>query len=61
MSDAIYTAGILPQPEEKAEAIPLPKPQPLGAPVLISDCVTPVAGETFLSLLMKRMIKDDQP
>ncbi|WP_432817338.1 hypothetical protein [Sulfitobacter sp. JB4-11] len=37
----------------------LPKPQPLGVPVLISDCVTPLGGETLLSLLMKRMMQGD--
>ena len=39
------------------KALPLPKPQPFGAPVLITDCVTPLGGETLLSLLMKRMMQ----
>jgi hypothetical protein len=37
----------------------LPKPQPFGAPVLISDCITPLCGETVLSLLLKRMARRD--
>ncbi len=41
------------------EAVPLPAPVPFGAPVLISDCVNPLAGETLLSLLWKRMAGDD--
>jgi len=45
------------KPQE--EAVPLPAPVPFGAPVLISDCVNPLAGETLLSLLWKRMADDD--
>jgi len=40
--------------------LPLPKPQPFGAPVFLTDCVTPLAGETVLSLLMKRMMQDHE-
>ncbi|PJI86296.1 hypothetical protein BC777_2664 [Yoonia maricola] len=40
--------------QERA-SLPLPAPVPFGAPVLISDCVNPLAGETLLSLLWKRM------
>lgn len=40
-------------------SIPLPAPVPFGAPVLISDCVSPLGGETLLSLLWKRMEKSD--
>ena len=36
-------------------SIPLPAPVPFGAPVLISDCVNPLAGETLLSLIWKRL------
>lgn len=36
----------------------LPKPVPFSAPVLIGDCVTPLAGETVLSLLWKRSERD---
>jgi hypothetical protein len=43
----------------KVQAPPLPKPQPFGAPVLISDCITPLCGETVLSLLLKRMMQRD--
>ncbi|WP_292065002.1 hypothetical protein [Marivita sp. XM-24bin2] len=30
-----------------------------GGPVLMADCITPVAGETLLSLLWKRWNRDD--
>ncbi len=40
-------------------SIPLPAPVPFGAPVLISDCVNPLAGETLLSLLWKRMSRNE--
>ena len=36
----------------------LPMPHPLGAPVFLQDCATPLGGETLLSLLMKRMIAE---
>jgi len=35
--------------------MPLPAPVPFGAPVFISDCMNPLAGETLLRLLWKRM------
>jgi hypothetical protein len=41
--------------------MPLPAPVPFGAPVLISDCVNPLAGETLLSLLWKRMDQNRAP
>ncbi|MEQ6249249.1 hypothetical protein ABMC89_10205 [Sulfitobacter sp. HNIBRBA3233] len=45
-----------------ADSVPLPKPQPFGAPGLITDCVTPLAGHTVLGLLMKQMMRDcDDP
>ena len=43
------------------EVLHLPAPQPFAAPVFIHDCVTPLGGETLLSLLMKRMMAGDQP
>ncbi|MBD3664835.1 hypothetical protein [Sulfitobacter aestuariivivens] len=46
-------------PNKKAPQITLPKPQPFGAPVFIVDAVTPLAGETVLSLLMKRLARDE--
>lgn len=62
MTDASYDESYLRQ-QPKAEAVPvrLPKPQPLGVPVFVHDCVTPLGGETVLSLLMKRMMSEDQP
>ena len=44
----------------KAPSVPLPKPQPLAVPVLIGDCASPLAGETVLSLLFKRLDRGDQ-
>ncbi len=57
MNEAILpTGGLLPTTaKQRVPSVALPKPQPLGAPVLIADAVTPLAGETLLSLLMKRM------
>ncbi len=43
----------------KTQTPRLPNPKPFGAPVLISDCVTPLCGETVLSLLLKRMMQRD--
>lgn len=60
MSDAAFI-GSVPLPKAEKAAIELPAPQPFAAPVFIHDCVTPLAGETLLSLLMKRMAQDDQP
>lgn len=58
MSDA--TSGDIPRAaRQAAPSVPLPKPVAFGAPVLISDCITPLAGETVLSLLMKRMMQRD--
>ncbi|WP_159453100.1 hypothetical protein [Pseudooctadecabacter jejudonensis] len=44
----------IPAQPAKTASVPLPKPQPFGVPVLIGDCASPLAGETVLSLLMKR-------
>lgn len=65
MTDASYITLPRVARTRAAPSVPLPKPQPFGAPVLITDCVTPLGGETLLSLLMKRMMqadlrKDDQ-
>lgn len=42
----------------KTDSLPLPKPQPFAAPVFIGDCASPLAGETVLSLLWKRLDRD---
>jgi hypothetical protein len=34
-------------------------PVVIAGPVLIGDCVTPLAGETLLSLLWTRLARDD--
>jgi len=55
MSDATYFTQA-PRVAKAPEAdIPLPAPVPFSAPVFIGDCVTPLAGETVLSLLWKRL------
>ena len=55
MTDATDFTMIPHVARDTAETLPLPHPVPFGAPVLISDCVNPLAGETLLSLLWKRM------
>lgn len=62
MTDASIIGGPFPAREKtQADPIRLPAPDPVAAPVFIYDCVTPLGGETLLSLLMKRMMKGDQP
>lgn len=58
MTDATYIPGIIATPRAKSLTKVRPKPQPLATPVFIHDCVTPLGGETVLSLLMKRLAKD---
>lgn len=55
MTDATYFTTPPRVARETPASMPLPAPVPFGAPVLISDCVNPLAGETLLSLLWKRM------
>ncbi|WP_165611605.1 hypothetical protein [Cognatiyoonia sediminum] len=57
MSDT--TADTWHFPEKTKESVELPAPVPFSTPVLITDCVTPLAGETVLSLILKRL--DNQP
>ena len=54
MTDA--TATWVPQVAARQET--LPAPVPFSAPVLIGDCATPLAGETVLSLLWRRLGDD---
>lgn len=58
MNEAIYMPGIIAPPRDELTPMVRPKPQPLATPVFIHDCVTPLGGETVLSLLMKRLAKD---
>ena len=59
MSEAIASWFRFAAPKAaQAKLIELPKPQPFGAPVFITDAVTPLGGETVLSLLLKRMAAD---
>ena len=60
MTDATDLSMIPRVRREAAETVPLPAPVPFGAPVLISDCINPLAGETLLSLLWKRMEGDSE-
>jgi hypothetical protein len=57
MTDA--TASDLPFTRPRAAPLRLPHPQPFGVPVLIGDAVSPLAGETVLSLLWKRLHRED--
>ncbi|MEM6303765.1 MAG: hypothetical protein AAF744_03540 [Pseudomonadota bacterium] len=45
-------------PKAATRQVVLPKPKPFGAPVLITDVVTPLAGETVFSLLWKQMERE---
>lgn len=38
--------------------MPRPEPRRCTAPVFVYDCATPLGGETLLSLLMRRMMKE---
>lgn len=58
MTDATDFASIPRLARQKPPSVELPSPVPFGAPVLIADCVSPLAGETLLSLLWKRLDKD---
>ncbi len=55
MTDATDFASIPRVARPKPAPIALPAPVPFAAPVFIGDCVTPLAGETVLSLLWKRL------
>lgn len=51
----------LPKTATRTDTVSLPKPQPLTSPVLITDCATPLAGETLLSLLWKKLDCQEDP
>jgi len=55
MTDASYFTTLPHVTRAKPASMPLPAPVPFGAPVFISDCMNPLAGETLLRLLWKRM------
>jgi len=40
--------------------VPLPVPVPFDAPVLIGDCITPLSGETILSLIWRRLDRQNK-
>jgi len=56
MTDATY----FPTAAPRSKSVDRCKPKPFAAPLFIGDAVTPLAGETVLSLLWKRMDDDDQ-
>ena len=60
MTDATHIPGQFVRQKSKTTPLVRPKPQPLATPVFIHDCVTPLGGETVLSLLMKRLARDAQ-
>ncbi len=55
MTDATDFISIPRAAKTDPASMPLPAPVLFGAPVLISDCVSPLAGETLLSLIWKRL------
>ena len=61
MSDATFIPPAILMARTDGVARPLrgKKAKPVGTPVFITDAVTPLGGETLLSLLMKRMAADD--
>jgi len=61
MTDAIDFCSIPHVAKQEQPSVPLPAPVPFGAPVLIGDCVNPLAGETLLSLLWKRLDGSKEP
>ena len=58
MSDALANIPLF-QRAQRREAVTLPAPVPFAAPVFISDCASPLAGETVLSLLWRRLDRDE--
>ncbi|MFG5381565.1 MULTISPECIES: hypothetical protein [unclassified Yoonia] len=60
MTDATDFSVIPTVRRQKTASLPLPAPVPFGAPVLISDCVSPLAGETLLSLIWRRLDGTDE-
>ncbi len=58
MTDTATNAFFLQAAVKTATDVPVPKPELFTTPVLIGDCVTPLAGETILSLLWKRLDAD---
>ena len=60
MTDATYFDVTPVRSVKPAREGALPAPQPFAPPVFIHDCATPLAGETLLSLLMKRMVAEKE-
>ncbi|WP_108813609.1 hypothetical protein [Loktanella sp. Alg231-35] len=60
MTDVVDFTSIPCVAKAPHDSVPLPAPVPFGAPVLISDCANPLAGETLLSILWKRMVQDEE-
>ncbi|MEJ6405045.1 hypothetical protein [Yoonia sp. 2307UL14-13] len=45
---------------EKPAQVTLPAPVLFSTPILISDCTSPLGGETILSLLWRRLDGSDE-
>ncbi|WP_341368006.1 hypothetical protein [Yoonia sp. BS5-3] len=55
MTDVAGFPSKLQMDAPKTATVKLPAPVPFSAPVLVSDCATPIAGETVLKLLWNRL------
>lgn len=57
MSETLALDGLPPvrRTSPSREEVTLPAPVPFSAPVLIGDAITPLGGETVLSLLWRRL------
>ena len=55
MTDSADFGSLLGAARERPASVPLPRPVPFGTPVVISDCITPLASETLLCLIWKRL------
>lgn len=60
MTDATDLTAIPHVRRMTGDSVPLPHPVPFSPPVLISDCISPLAGETLLGLLWRRMDGRDE-
>jgi len=60
MTEATDLSSIPHVAKQEQPSVPLPAPVLFDAPVLIGDCANPLAGETLLSLLWKRLDGSDK-
>jgi hypothetical protein len=60
MTDAsVDTVFLRAVPSTPDRATTRPERSPYAGPVFISDCITPLGGETLLSLMWKRLDRQD--